>query len=224
MAAYERRRFDAVGSAAIVLTVDAVVLLGITLVGLPFLIFLLADETETTGRLAPLAAGLAATAILGAVSTLAAVRFTSREAYSLRRLGTTAVVGTAAAAAVLVATSVTSMPLAAALAALFVAANLAAAPVLARHTPAVAAQEAEASEEADILDFEPTPDPDAEPDAEPIVETAFETAVEAAEPVETSVDEAAPPVPVAATVPRRRRNQAALHTMAGVRLPRRAHR
>ncbi|WP_157411526.1 hypothetical protein [Actinoplanes rectilineatus] len=213
MAAYERRRFDAVGSAAIVLTVDAVVLLGITLVGLPFLIFLLADETETTGRLAPLAAGLAATAILGAVSTLAAVRFTSREAYSLRRLGTTAVVGTAAAAAVLVATSVTSMPLAAALAALFVAANLAAAPVLARHTPAVAAQEAE---EADILDFEPTPDPDAEPDAEPIVE--------AAEPVETSVDEAAPPVPVAATVPRRRRNQAALHTMAGLRLPRRAHR
>ncbi|BBH68128.1 hypothetical protein ACTI_48130 [Actinoplanes sp. OR16] len=72
------RRLDMVGGSAIVLTVNAIVFSGIAGVGALFLIFFFADETGTWNRLWPLVTGWAAVTALGAANAYATVRFARR--------------------------------------------------------------------------------------------------------------------------------------------------
>jgi hypothetical protein len=72
------RRFDAVGLSAVVLTVNAITFLGIAAVGALFLAFFFADEAETWAHLWPLVAGWVTAAALGAANAVVAFRFARR--------------------------------------------------------------------------------------------------------------------------------------------------
>jgi hypothetical protein len=103
-------RVDTVGAAAIVVTVDAVLLLAIAVVGVPFLMFVFADENGTWPRLWPLAVSWLVAFVLAVVCGAATARLLGFGDYSIRRVGVAASLGTAVAAAVLTASTAASSP------------------------------------------------------------------------------------------------------------------
>jgi hypothetical protein len=123
----EKRRADAVTPAAIVLTVDAVALLMVAVVGLPFLIFFFGDEAGGWQGLWPYVIGWVAAAVFGAAAAAAAGRFAGFGTYDARRVGIVASAGIAVLSGTILAFSVPGSPLLALTAAPFAAANLAAA-------------------------------------------------------------------------------------------------
>ncbi|WP_127500801.1 hypothetical protein [Actinoplanes solisilvae] len=124
-------RVDVLGAAAVVLTVDAVLLLVTSVVGVPFLLFLFGDEDGTWRHLWPLTVSWLVAVVLAAVSIAAAARLAGFGDYSIRRVGTAAALGTGVAAAVLAATTALSSPGWLLLSLPLTVANLAAALVLA---------------------------------------------------------------------------------------------
>ena len=134
-------RIDAVAAAAIVLTVDAVLLLVIAVIGVPFLMFVFGDENGTWHRLWPYAVAWLVAVLLAVACAAAVLRLSGYGAFSVRRAGTTAALGTAVAAAVLAVTSIRTSPSLVLIALPFALANLGAALVLAGHDRAAAAAE-----------------------------------------------------------------------------------
>ena len=80
------RRGDVVTTAAVVLTVDAVLMLVIAAVGAPFVLSFFADGTGTWGRLWPLVTGWLAAGAFGLFCARTAVRFTRSGPAALRTL------------------------------------------------------------------------------------------------------------------------------------------
>lgn len=244
-------RVDAVGAAAVVVTVDAVLLLAIAVIGVPFLMFVFADEDGTWQRLWPLAVSWLVAVVLAALCITAVARLAGFGSYSIRRVGTAAALGTAVAALVLAAATAASSPGWLLFGLPITVANLAAALVLAGPDRATAV--------ADRFPlFRPAaPLPtDPAPAAEPAVLSHGHDEAAYARPADAPADEPALtrdtidllafygppgaverlPRPTAARRPsaaRRRtaqfpprarlRSRTALQTHAGIRLPRRAH-
>jgi hypothetical protein len=97
-----RRRVDVGTPAAMILTVDAVVLLVVAVVGVPFLAFFFGDEDGGWHRLWPLFAGWFAAAVLGAACTAAVVGLAGHGRYDARRTGIAATLTCAAVSTVVV--------------------------------------------------------------------------------------------------------------------------
>ncbi|GIF03878.1 hypothetical protein [Actinoplanes siamensis] len=211
------RRMDAITGGAVVLTVDAVVFLMTALFGAPFLLFFLADGDDPGAPIWPIATVWVVSAILGSASAAAAYLIGDRGTRRIRQAGGVTALTTAAATAVLVATSVSASPVLAAVSALFAAANLGAVKLL--------------------LTPEPEPAPAALPEAFLLAAPLAEAEVRTRETIEIQVRRELPETgdaeePVEAQEkpaaeyarPRRPRGPAALHTLGGVRLPPRARR
>ncbi|MCO8269722.1 hypothetical protein M1L60_03845 [Actinoplanes sp. TRM 88003] len=208
-------RVDTVMAAAIVLTVDAVVLLAVAVIGVPFLVFMFGDADGTWHRLWPLIVAWLVAVALAALCATAVARLSGFGSYSIRRIGTAAALSVAVAAAVLAAAGTGSNPGWLLLGLPFAVANLAAALVLANPERAIAVSDR-------FPRFVPAPAP------APVYEA--ESAYARPE------DETPDPVRTHDTIdllafedrrrvkPRRRRGPAATRTLAGVQLPRRARR
>jgi hypothetical protein len=200
-----RRRFDRDTGAAIVLTVDAALFVVIAVVGVPFLLYIFADDdTGTWPRMAPLLAWWATAALLGAASATAVVRSVGRGGPGARRLGFLAAIATVIAVIALIAVSFGRAPLLAVFGGLLAIANLGAARVL---TAPGSADHAE-------LIFE-------EAEEEPAAET--EPAADEPEPrITVELARTGPGRAVPSAARRRLRARAALQTHSGVRLTRRS--
>ncbi|MDY7090459.1 MAG: hypothetical protein SYR96_35890 [Actinomycetota bacterium] len=223
-------RIDAITAAAIVLTVDAVLLLVIAVLGVPFLMFVFGDEEGTWQRLWPYAAGWLLAVLLAAACAAAVIRLSGFGAYSIRLAGTLAAAGTAVAASLLAALSIPTSPSLVLIALPFAVANVAAALVLAGPERAVAMADR-------FTIFRPAEPPADEPGPEP-APAYFEEVDESAYAQRPAPDPAAQrdtidllaysggrrTRPGSRTGPRRSRGPAALRTLAGVQLPPRARR
>jgi len=206
-----RRRFDPITAASVVLTVDAALFLVLAVVGLPFLLYIFADDdTGTWSRMAPLVTWWAAAALLGAASTVAVVRSFGRGGGRARRIGTAAAIATVIAVVALISTTAGRAPLLGLLGGFLAIANVGAARVLAGPRGAALADEEpevvfwdEAEVEAWLEDDEPD---------EPI---------EPAEPrVTVELAHTGPGRTVSSAARRRLRGRAAMQTHAGVRMSR----
>ncbi|WP_433825504.1 hypothetical protein ACQP2E_25730 [Actinoplanes sp. CA-015351] len=147
------RHLDMITASAIVLTANAIILLAIAVVGVPFMLFFLADETETWQHLWPLVATLTGALTLGTLNAVATVRFARRPSDPPRIADGVAALATAAGAAVLL----TASPGVALLAAPFALVNMAAAWVLFRAAyarPTAVAEVAEFPDHVPAFDFE----------------------------------------------------------------------
>ncbi len=224
-------RVDAIAAAAIVLTVDAVLLLAVAVIGVPFLVFLFGDEDGTWQRLWPLTVSWLIALVLAMACAAAVARISGFGSYSIRRVSTGAALGVAVAAAVLAAGSIASSPGWLLLGLPFAVANLAAALVFAGPDRAVAM----ADRFPLFRPAEPAPQP--EPVPEPGEEPAYdvEDAAAYARPAAGEPDPARTHDTIdllayhgrpksAAVRAARRRGPAALRTLSGVRLPPRARR
>jgi hypothetical protein len=212
----ERRRFDRVTAAAVTVTADAVLLLTIALVGVPFLLFVFGDDiTGTWGRLWPYVGSWVLACVSGAACAAAALALAGNATRFTRHAGATAALG-AAVAAVLIALLLWRTPLLGPVGAIFVLANLLAAAAL------FTAKETEAPVFARFPtpDTLPLPDPAAVPEDDP--DTLYRRPEPTAETRPTIDLDVRRTRPTAAR--RRPRGQAALHTLSGVRLPPRARR
>nr|WP_221377570.1 hypothetical protein [Actinoplanes polyasparticus] len=214
-------RVDTVMAAAIVLTVDAVVLLAVAVIGVPLLMFLFGDEDGTWLRLWPLIVSWLIAVVLAGVCATAVARLSGLGSYSIRRIGTGAALSVAVAAAVLAAGSIGSNPGWLLLGLPFAVANLAAALVFASPERALAVADR-------FPRFRPVALP--EPERQWIAPVEDEAAYarpegEQPDPVRThdTIDLLAH-LGRPETKPRRRRGPAATRTLAGVQLPRRARR
>ncbi|MBL7257738.1 hypothetical protein [Paractinoplanes lichenicola] len=218
-------RIDAIAAAAIVLTVDAVLLLVVAVIGVPFLMFVFGDEDGTWQRLWPFAAGWVVAVLLAAACAAAVIRLSGFGAYSIRRAGTLAALSTAVAAAVLAVVSIRTSPSLVVIGLPFAVANLAAALVLASPERAVAMTER-------FTIFQAAEPP--EPVAEEVV--VYEEAVDESayaqrpEPDPTRQRDTIDLLAYAdartrvRTRPARSRGPAAMRTLSGVKLPPRARR
>ncbi|MCU7727628.1 hypothetical protein ODJ79_28250 [Actinoplanes sp. KI2] len=249
----ERRRFDPITAASVVLTVDAALFLVIAVVGAPFLMFVFADDyTGTWPQMAPLVIGWVAAALLGAACATAVVRSFGSGGVWARRLGAASAIVIVLAVAVLIATTYQGTPLLALSGAPLAIANLAAAVVLTRPgvvDPADEEPEIVFIEEPEAEFEEPEPEPDfdeaefeePEPDVEEpgaefeepgaefeepgLEEPEFEEDGEPAEPrITVDLAHTGPGRAVPSAARRRLRGRAALQTHAGVRLRRRPRR
>lgn len=123
------RRVDVGTPAAMVLTVDAVALLVVAVVGVPFLAFFFGDEDGGWQRLWPLFTGWFVAALLGAACTAAVFGLAGHGRFDARRTGIAAALGTAVASPVVAVTATANTTLLL-LALPFAAANLAVAAAL----------------------------------------------------------------------------------------------
>ena len=213
----ERRRFDPVTAASVVLTVDAALFLMVAVVGLPFLLFIFSDDdTGTWQRMAPLVSWWVAAALLGAACTTAVVRAFGRGGAGARRLGVVAAIATVIAVSVLIAVSFERTPVLAVFGALLAIANVGAARVLigpggadlAEEEPEILFADVEADEEVEVAEVEAEPADD-----------------EPAEPrITVELARTGPGRSVPSAARRRLRGKAALQTHAGVRMSRRPRR
>ncbi|MBM2616063.1 hypothetical protein JIG36_10900 [Actinoplanes sp. LDG1-06] len=223
-------RLDTIAAAAIVLTVDAVVLLVVAVIGVPFLMFVFGDEDGTWQRLWPYAVAWLVAVVLAVVCAAAVLRLCGFGRWSIRRVGTAAAVGIAVVAAVLVVVSLRNSPSLVLISLPFLVANVAAALVLASPERAVAMAER-------FTVFRPAEPPvvDDEEEVEPELVYAEDESVYARpaglgdepDPARTrdTIDlHAFRRRPAAGPAPRRSRGPAAMRTLAGVQLPRRARR
>ncbi|MBB4691873.1 hypothetical protein [Paractinoplanes abujensis] len=223
-------RIDAVAAAAIVLTVDAVLLLVVAVIGVPFLMFVFGDEDGTWQRLWPFAAGWVLAVLLAAACAAAVIRLSGFGSYSIRRAGTLAALSTAVAAAVLAVVSIRTSPSLVVIGLPFAVANLGAALVLAgperalamtdrftifqaAEAPEPVAGEVAVYEEEDESAYAQRPEPDPTRQRDTIDLLAYSDARGDARTR-----------PGARTRPRRSRGPAALRTLSGVTLPPRARR
>ncbi|MFG1991860.1 hypothetical protein ACGFJ7_17975 [Actinoplanes sp. NPDC048988] len=219
----ERRRFDRLTAAAVMVAVDAVLYLVIAIVGVPFLMFVFADETGTWQRLWPYVGSWVLLCVGGAACAAAAFGLTRNAAPPARQAGAVAALG-AAVVAVLVSLLMWPTATVGPAGAVLVVLNLVAAltlfttkePSLVRSQPAF-----------------PPHEPPPFPNLPAVVETV-------AAPVEADEMYRRPEPPVAdntrptidlrvdgrrpGTARRRPRTRAALHTLGGVTLPPRARR
>ncbi|MFF5297578.1 hypothetical protein [Paractinoplanes globisporus] len=216
------RRFDVVTAACVVLTVDAALFLLIAVVGVPFLLYIFADDdTGTWQRMWPLISWWLVATALGAASALATVRVTGGGGGAgVRRLGAAAATATAVGVGVLISVtfdgSLFDRALFLAVAgALFVIANVAAALVLI--SPASAADE-----DIEIETMESGYEDD---EVDDVDQAEFD---EPAEPVmakdTVELARTGPGRAASSAARRRLRRQAAMRTMAGVRMTRRPRR
>ncbi|GAA4603499.1 hypothetical protein BJY16_004639 [Actinoplanes octamycinicus] len=228
------QRMDALTGGAMVLTVEAVVFLMTALIGTPLLMFFAADDDASVGWLWPFGAVCVISAVLGSASAAAAFLIGSRGNHRDRQVGVVAASGIAVTTGLLTAAAADSSPLLAFLSALVAVANVGAATLIHRAEPAA---------EAETPSALPSPLPEAFLMAAPLAEAEIRTR----ETIEIDVRRPATPAADAPTKdaltadapaadlltadaapvtirPRRPRGPAALHTLSGVRLPRRAHR
>jgi hypothetical protein len=207
-------RIDTVMAAAIVLTVDAVVLLAVAVIGVPFLMLFFGDENGTWGRLWPLIVAWVVAVVLAALCATAVARLAGWGSFSVRRISTGAAVAVAVTAAVLAAGSIGSNPGWLLLGLPFAVANLAAALVFAGPERATAAADR-------FPRFTP-----AAP-VETVDEAAYARPEETEEPDPVRTHDTIDLLAHAPRPPRkapRKRGPAALRTLTGVQLPRRARR
>lgn len=211
-----QRRFDRVTAGAIVLTVDAALFVVVAVVGVPFLLFIFADDdTGTWPRMVPLVAGWVTSALLGTTCAAAVIRSARRGGAGGRRLGIVAATATVIAVSPLIAASFNRAPLFAVLGALLAIANVGAAWALTGPGPADLA-----GEEPELITAEEWEE--AEEDAEAGAEPEDD---EPAEPrITVELVRTGPGRGVPSTARRRLRGKAALHTHAGARLTRRPRR
>ncbi|BAL90776.1 hypothetical protein AMIS_55560 [Actinoplanes missouriensis 431] len=237
------RRPDAVSGSAIVLTANAGVLAFLTVIGALFLLFLFGDEDGTWQRLWPLVAGWVVTAGLATANAMVTIRFARRPADAPRPSDAAVALMTSVVAALLLAFSASTPGLLLA-AAPFALANAAAAWFLysaARVAEPVAAfpfpfpdDGAFTESDLDLLTGgDPLPeDPDApNPDA-PNPDAPNPDAPGLGLPdldapagdLDAEPAVIPPPMIASSALPRRprRRSRAALHTLRGIQLPRRA--
>ena len=214
-----RRRFDRVTAASVVLTVDAAVFALLALIGVPFLLYIFADDdTGTWQHMTPLVIWWAVAALLGAACTTAVVRSFVRGGAGARRLGVVAAIATVVAVVALIVTTVGRTPLLAVFGALLAIANVGAARVLS------GPGDADLAEEEPEADFPAAIDFPAEID---FLEEAEEVPAddEPAEPrVTVELARTGPGRTVPSAARRRLRGKAAMQTHAGVRLTRRPRR
>ncbi|WP_250003530.1 hypothetical protein [Actinoplanes sp. M2I2] len=222
-------RVDMVMAAAIVLTVDAVLLLAVAVLGVPFLMFAFGDVDGTWQRLWPLTVAWVVAVGLALVCAAAVAGLSGFGSYSVRRVSTGAALGVAVVAVVLATGSIGSTPGWLLLGLPFAVANLAAALVLAGPDRAVALTDR-------FPLFRPAAAAGRAP--EPIEEPAYEQ--DEAAYARPEADESHPSrthdtIDLLAfygrpgradsrAAPRRPRGPAALRTLTGVRLPPRARR
>lgn len=208
-----QRRFDRVTAGAIVLTVDAALFVVVTMVGVPFLLFIFADDdTGTWRRMVPLVALWVTSALLGTACAAAVIRSAGRGGAGGRRLGLVAATATVIAVSALIAASFDRAPLLAVLGALLAVANVGAAWALARPgLTDLAGEEPEfiTGEEA-AADADAGTEPEDDEPAEPRITVEL---------VRTGPGRSAP-----SAARRRLLRKAALHTHAGGRLTRRPRR
>jgi len=192
-----RRRFDPVTAAGVVLTVDAALFLVLAVVGLPFLLYIFADDdTGTWSRMAPLVSWWTAAALLGAASTIAVVRSFGSGGDRARRLGAASAIGTVIAVVALISTTADRAPLLGLFGGFLAIANVGAARVLA------------GPRAVDPADEEP--------------EIVFLAEAEEAEPrVTVELARTGPGRALPSAARRRLRGRAAMQTHAGVRMSRR---
>ena len=119
------RRVDRVTAGAVVVTVDAVLLLTVAVVGIPFLMFVFGDEDGTWHRLWPLVTQWVVAVGLGVACAVVAYRFTWQGNPAIRRAGAAAALATAVVSGVVV--GVYFPGVLAVVGALFAVANVAAA-------------------------------------------------------------------------------------------------
>jgi hypothetical protein len=208
------RRIDTVTAASVVLTINAALFLVIAVVGAPFLAYIFADDdTGKWNRMWPLVTWWFVAAGLGVACARVAMRSIGRRNYDIRRSGTGAALGTAAAITMLVVTSFERSPIVAAVGTLFVLANIGAAVALHNSSPAE-----EELEDDDELEHE---------ELEDLAYAEPEAAEEA--PARDTVDlsgleNRGPGRGAPAAARRRMRRRAALVTLTGVQMARRPRR
>jgi hypothetical protein len=201
------RRIDMITVAGIVLAVDAVIFLLIAILGVPALAWLFGDELASWRRLWLVVLVWVVSLVLGPLCTAATLRITGRGSYSIRRTAMWAAGGTAAATGALALASLIASPSAlTVVAALFAVVNVAAAREF-YVTPEIDA------EPLDVEPFDVEPPAEAEPDTESDL-------IEIEETTRPTVDLG--PVPAPRRI--RSRGPAAMHTLAGIKLPPRARR
>ncbi|MFF5083213.1 hypothetical protein ACFY36_39730 [Actinoplanes sp. NPDC000266] len=218
-----RRRMDKVTSAAVMVTIDAVLFLAIAVVGVPFLMFVFADETGTWGRLWPYVGSWVLAGVGGAACAAAAYGLTRSGAQLARHAGAAAALG-AAVVAVLISALLWRSLMLGPVTAVFVIANLLAAvtlfnakePSFVRFQPASLPPEPSAIPHMPGFATEDAPTPDAVDDLyrRPGAGTEGET--------RSTIDLQIRPRP--RTDRRRPRTQPALRTLTGIQLPPRARR
>lgn len=222
-----RRRFDRVTAAAVVLTVDAALFLVVAVVGVPFLLYIFADDdTGTWPHMAPLVIWWVVAAVLGAACTAAVVRTFGRGGPGARRLGVVAAIATVIAVGVLVAVSFGRAPVLALFGALLAIANVGAARVLTGSDDGDLAEE-----EPEIVfvdEVEPELESASEPELAPEFDAEFADDLAGDEPAEPRITvelgRTGPGRAVPSAARRRLRSKAAMQTHAGVRLTRRPRR
>ncbi|MEV4343046.1 hypothetical protein AB0J83_01005 [Actinoplanes sp. NPDC049596] len=219
-----RRRMDRVTNAAIVVTTDAVLFLTIAVVGVPFLMFVFADETGTWDRLWPYVGVWVVAAVSGAACAAAAYGLARSGTRLARHGGAAAALGAAVmapAVSLLLGSNLVIVWVSAA----FAVANLIAAFVLYNiQEPSFAGFEPaprplEPSPPADAPDLADGDDPVTPDEAHELYQRPEPTTQAGAKP---TIDLQLHPRP--GTTRRRPRGQAALHTLGGIQLPPRARR
>ena len=228
-------RIDAVAAAAIVLTVDAVLLLAIAVIGVPFLMFVFADEMGTWQNLWPYAASWLVACVLAAVCATAVAVLTGYGNFSIRRVGTAAALGVAVTAAVIAAASVRTSPSGILIGLPFAVANLAAALVFASPDRAAAVADRFPLFRAAPGSTDDVPEPGAQAEpatyeqdeaayARPATEDGADEPVKTRDTIDLRAFSRPAPVTGGPAAVARRRGPAAMRTLAGVQLPRRARR
>ncbi|XVV16442.1 hypothetical protein ACQP2X_19370 [Actinoplanes sp. CA-131856] len=218
-----RRRMDKVTSAAVMVTIDAVLFLVIALVGVPFLMFIFGDESGTWGRLWPYVGSWVLAGLGGAACAAAAFGLTRSGAQLARHAGAAAALG-AAVVAVLISVLLWRSLMLGPVTAVFVIANLLAAFTLFN------------AKEPSLVRFQPAslpPEPSAIPDMPGFATEDAVTPTDVDElyrrpnstpeaETKSTIDLRVRPRP--GTARRRPHTRPALHTLAGVQLPPRARR
>jgi hypothetical protein len=208
------RQWDAVTAASVVVTIDAALFLVIAVVGVPFLLYIFADDdTGTWQRMWPLIAGWTIATVLGAACARVAIRAIGSGNYDFRRSGAVAGFTTAVAVGTLAGTSAERSPVLAVIGTLFAMANIFA---------GLALLKAEAPESLADEEYEPVDELMDDDDLEPEIEES---------PVRETVDLApraraiqGPGRGASAAARRRMRGRAALITLSGVQMSRRPRR
>ncbi|XVU29358.1 hypothetical protein ACQPZJ_20485 [Actinoplanes sp. CA-054009] len=216
-----RRRMDKVTSAAVVVTVDAVLFLAIAFIGVPFLMFIFADESGTWGRLWPYVGSWVLAGLAGAACAAAAFGLTRSGAQLARHAGAAAAMG-AAVVAVLISVLLWRSLMLGPVTAVFVIANVFAAFTLFN------------AKEPSFVRFQAVPTmPDSSPLPDvPVAAASSDEAHDlyrrpdssAESETKSTIDLQVRPRPRPTLDRRRPRTQPALRTHAGIQLPPRARR
>lgn len=210
------RQWDAVTAGSVVVTIDAALFLVIAVVGVPFLLYIFADDdTGTWERMWPLIAGWTIATVLGSACARVAIRAIGSGNYDFRRSGAIAGFTTAVAVGTLAGTSAERSPVLAVIGTVFAVANVLAGLALLRaEAPELLAAEEEEYEPVDELmnDVEPEIEPS------PVRETIDLT------PRVRAIQGPGRGRGASVAARRRMRGRAALVTLSGVQMSRRPRR